>query len=67
MELKLVDIDQLSELLNLPKKWLYVQTSPEGRKKIKKKGKTPLPLYHMGKYVRFKIGEVEEWLNQFKE
>lgn len=61
-----VDIDDLSEMLSLPKSWLYEQTSPEGRKKTVKKGIQPLPILKVGKYVRFKVSAVEEWLEQFK-
>lgn len=63
--MKLISIDELAEMLSLPKTWLYEQTSQEGRKKIKKKGIEPLPLYHVGKYLRFKVSEVEAWLEQF--
>ena len=65
--MELVDIDQLAEILNVDKKWIYERTSPEGRKKLKKKGEQPLPLYKMGKYNRSKVSEVETWLEQFKD
>ena len=52
MELEpFMDIIRLSELTGLPRSWLYSQA--EGGS---------LPHYKLGKYLRFRVSEIEAWL-----
>jgi excisionase family DNA binding protein len=50
-----IDIKELEKLTKLPRSWLYAQT-----------GKGYLPHYKCGKYLRFKVSEVEEWLGRHR-
>jgi len=52
----LVDIDGLAEHLNVPKSWVYEKT--------RDKTKGSIPRVMVGKYVRFNINEVLEWLKR---
>jgi len=46
-----LDIRELEKITKLPRSWLYSQAA-----------KGYLPHYKCGKYLRFKISEIEEWL-----
>ena len=50
----LVDIGGLAEHLNVPKSWVYEKT--------RDKSNGSIPRVNVGKYVRFNIHEVLEWL-----
>jgi excisionase family DNA binding protein len=52
----LVDIDGLAEYLNVPKSWVYEKT--------RDKNKGSIPRVKVGKYVRFNIHDVLEWLKR---
>jgi excisionase family DNA binding protein len=52
----LVDIDGLAEYLNVPKSWVYERT--------RDKSKGSIPRLKVGKYVRFNIPDVLEWLER---
>ena len=50
---KLLNVAQVAELLDVPVSWVYQRTR-----------KNDIPLYRVGKYVRFKASEV---LNYYEE
>ena len=52
----LLDIDSLAEYLNVTKSWVYERT--------RNKGNGSIPRVMVGKYVRFNIHDVLEWLNR---
>lgn len=52
----LLDIDGLAEYLKVPRSWVYEKT--------RDKGKGSIPRVMVGKYVRFNIHEVLEWLKR---
>ena len=52
----LVDVDGLAEYLNVPTSWVYEQT--------RNRGDGCIPKVKVGKYVRFNIYEVLEWLKR---
>lgn len=52
-------INELSELLKIPKSWIYSRT--------RIKDKNSIPCIRIGKYVRFNAADVIEWLNQQQE
>jgi len=51
---KLVTVEQLAEYLNLSKRFVYEHTSP--------RCVDPIPNKKLGKFVRFRLSDVEEWL-----
>jgi excisionase family DNA binding protein len=55
---KLLDVRELSEALNVPKTWVYDRT------RIKEGG---IPLYKVGKYLRFDLDEVLKWIRENSE
>jgi len=69
MELKpeYLTVKELAVYLGMDEKWIYERTSPKARKKAEKEGKPTLPIYRLGKYVKVKVAEVDEWCMQFKE
>jgi excisionase family DNA binding protein len=50
-----IDIRELEKITKLPRSWLYAQTS-----------RGYLPHYKCGKYLRFKISEIETWLERHR-
>ena len=50
---KLLTPDELSEKLNVSKKWIYEKTQSYA--------KNPLPHYKVGKYLRFDLIEILKW------
>ncbi len=52
----LLDKDGLAEYLNVPPSWVYEKT--------RDKSKGSIPRVMVGKYVRFNIEEVLEWLKR---
>ena len=46
-----VSVEALAEILGVPPSWIYERTST-GR----------IPHYRIGRYVRFRVSEVERWL-----
>ena len=51
---KLLTINEISELLNVTKGWIYARTM--------KKSKNQIPHYKLGKFIRFNLNEVLTWL-----
>ena len=49
----LLTLDQLSQLLQVRKSWVYRQVREQA-----------IPHVHVGKYLRFSRAEVEKWLAQ---
>jgi excisionase family DNA binding protein len=49
----LLTLDQLSQLLQVRKSWIYRQVREQA-----------IPHVHLGKYLRFSRAEVERWLAQ---
>jgi excisionase family DNA binding protein len=47
---KLLTIDQLAELWQVPKSWIYERTRSNS-----------IPHQRLGKYLRFNVDEVEAW------
>jgi len=56
MNEKLLSVNELSEALNVPKSWVYSRTRDTGPNAI--------PLIKCGKYRRFVLAEVLEWLKK---
>ncbi len=52
----LVDTDGLAAYLNVSKSWVYEKT--------RNKGNGSIPRVMVGKYVRFNIHDVLQWLNR---
>lgn len=52
----LLNSDDLAEMLNVPKSWVYEKT--------RDKSKGSIPRVMVGKYVRFNIHDVLEWLKR---
>jgi excisionase family DNA binding protein len=50
----LLSVDDLSESLNVPKSWVYART--------REKGPGAMPRIRVGKYVRFELEKVIDWL-----
>lgn len=53
---KLLTIGELAELLNVQKSWLYSRT--------RQTGPGAIPRLKLGKYLRFRIQEVLDWLER---
>ena len=51
---ELVTVQELSEYLKVPISWIYQKT--------RKRSGSRLPHYKLGKYLRFDLREVQEWL-----
>ncbi len=51
---KLLTIDELAELLDVPKGWIYQRT--------RDRSPSTIPFYKLGKYLRFDPNEVRAWL-----
>ncbi len=56
---KLLTPDELAKILSVPKSWIYTQTRQTGPDSI--------PRLKLGKYLRFKINDVMEWLQKQQE
>ncbi len=55
---RLLTAEQVGELLNVPKSWVYERT--------RRRGLERLPHLKLGKYVRFEEGAVREFLERQK-
>ncbi len=51
---KLVGINTMAETLDVPITWLYART--------RLKGPEAIPCVRVGKYVKFKVDEVMDWI-----
>ena len=56
MNENLLSVNELAESLNVPKSWLYSRTRETGPGSI--------PRLRVGKYVRFRLSDVMEWLEK---
>ena len=52
----LMSVDELASYLNVPKSWVYEQT--------RRRGNGCMPRIYVGKYLRFNIHAVLEWLKK---
>lgn len=52
---ELMDVTETARLLRVPVSWVYERT--------RRRGKDRLPHIKLGKYLRFEIESVREWLN----
>ena len=52
----LLSVDELAQSLNVPKSWVYART--------RETGPDSMPRLKIGKYVRFRLDEVMEWLEK---
>ena len=59
MEGRLIGVLELAELLGVPPSWVYARTRETGNDAI--------PRIRVGKYVKFKIDDVMDWLNKKNE
>jgi predicted DNA-binding transcriptional regulator AlpA len=55
-EVRLVNVDQMAEILQVPKSWLY--------SRVRQKGPDAIPRIKCGKYVRFDPNKVLEYLQR---
>jgi excisionase family DNA binding protein len=51
---------ELAAQLRVPVSWIREKT----RKRARVRDKDPLPVIRLGKYVRFRLAEVEQWLTR---
>ncbi len=51
--------EELAERLKVPKSWVYEKTRARSR--------DPLPVFRIGKYMRFHWPDVESWLVQHRQ
>jgi len=56
MSEQLLTVDELAAYLKVPKSWVYSRT--------RARGPDTIPLMVCGKYRRFKLSEVMDWLKE---
>ena len=59
MNQNFLSVDDLAERLNVPKSWVYSRT--------REKGPDVMPCMRCGKYVRFCLDDVLDWLKKQNE
>ncbi len=59
MTQNLIGVNELAERLSIPPSWIYART--------RLKDADQIPHIRCGKYVRFKIDEVMDWLEKQNE
>jgi predicted DNA-binding transcriptional regulator AlpA len=59
MDYRLVGVNELSEKLGVPPSWVYART--------RIKGPDTIPCIRVGKYLKFKLDAVMEWIEQQNE
>ncbi len=59
MNQNLLTVDELSESLNVPKSWIYSRT--------RETGPDAMPMIKVGKYCRFILDDVLDWLKKQNE
>lgn len=52
---ELMDVAEIARVLHVPVSWVYERTRRRGQERI--------PHIKLGKYLRFEIDSVREWLN----
>jgi excisionase family DNA binding protein len=55
----LLSVDELAESLNVPKSWVYSRT--------RESGPDSMPRIKVGKYCRFVLNDVLDWLKEQNE
>ncbi len=50
---RFITVDDLADVLGVPPSWIYERTA-----------RGEIPFYRVGRYVRFRLSEVEDWLEQ---
>jgi excisionase family DNA binding protein len=56
MKDKLLTVDELAQELSVPKSWIYSRS--------RQTGPDAIPLIKIGKYCRFRLSEVLDWLKK---
>jgi len=51
---ELLTIEEIAELLKVPKTWIYQRT--------RERSSSTIPHFKVGKYLRFSLSEVQAWL-----
>ena len=59
LERNLITPDQLSEKLQVPRSWIYART--------RETGPDSMPKIKVGKYLRFHLNEVLDWIEERNE
>jgi excisionase family DNA binding protein len=59
MNQNLLNVEEISEVLNVPHSWIYART--------REKGAGSIPCIKVGKYVRFELEKVMDWLKEQNE
>ena len=59
MREKLLSVEELANVLNVPKSWVYART--------REFGSDAMPKVKVGKYCRFLIDDVMKWLKSQEE
>ena len=59
MNEQLFTVDELATFLKVPKSWIYSRT--------RQKGPGAIPRLPCGKYIRFRLDDVLEWLRKQKK
>lgn len=58
VNIKLLTVSEVAEILRVPVSWVYERT--------RKRGSEHLPYIKMGKYLRFRLPEIEQYLEQLR-
>ncbi|MBA3018747.1 MAG: helix-turn-helix domain-containing protein [Proteobacteria bacterium] len=58
-KLKLIGVNELAEVLGVPASWVYSRT--------RMKGPDSIPSLQLGKYVKFELDKVLDWLKKQNE
>jgi len=56
MEKKLIGVNELAEILGVPISWVYART--------RETGPNAIPRINVGKYIKFEIEKVMDWLKE---
>ena len=56
---ELLTVSELAEVLRTPVSWVYSRT--------REKGPRAIPRVRVGKYIRFRLDDVLDWLNEQSE
>ena len=59
MNQKLIGVNELAEILGVPLSWVYARSRETGRDSI--------PRIKVGKYVKFELDRVMDWLKKKNE
>lgn len=59
MNQNLLTVDELADILRTPRSWIYGKT--------RLKGKDQIPVVRVGKYCRFRLDDVLDWLKKQDE